>query len=514
MIGELSFLDQKAVSAMALPFNIHFSKGRVIMKRLYIITTLWGIAFTVIFSFSMPTNTYADTFEWIINGGFESGNMSGWSVTDSGGSSTPNPVPWFANDADPAEGNYSAFADGNFRLTQIFSSPIPASEIVSATAYIRQPDNPNLPFTTNLGLGFIYSDSELSGGGFFGPENWTLVNFVNPEFGPGLDLNKVVIGVYVDGYTSGNPGFDITEVDSISILGSLAPAPPPPALVGYWSFDEGNGSTANDSSGFSNQGEIEDATWVSGKCGNAALSFDGGLDGEIDYVVVSNSDSINTSTFTVSFWVSISDLDETMVFLHKRNGQWWRNFQLSYQANDDRPTGEEKDYLMVKIDGNGTPTPSNDYDNAAYAEVSLESGKYYYVVGTYNQEKLKLYLDGIMIAEHSITISDNVGGGDLYIGTHSADHLIMNPTHGIIDEVRIYNYALSQKQIQADMEACAPLTALSGCINVNGMPLADKKVTLKPQGGPNLTVMTGPDGCYEFGDAIVGKKIKLEVEGP
>jgi hypothetical protein len=203
-----------------------------------------------------------------------------------------------------------------------------------------------------------------------------------------------------------------------------------------------------------------------------------------------------------------------MVFLHKRNGQWWRNFQLSYQANDDRPTGEEKDYLMVKIDGNGTPTPSNDYDNAAYAEVSLESGKYYYVVGTYNQEKLKLYLDGIMIAEHSITISDNVGGGDLYIGTHSADHLIMNPTHGIIDEVRIYNYALSQKQIQADMEACAPLTALSGCINVNGMPLADKKVTLKPQGGPNLTVMTGPDGCYEFGDAIVGKKIKLEVEGP
>jgi hypothetical protein len=229
--------------------------------------------------------------------------------------------------------------------------------------------------------------------------------------------------------------------------------PVPPALVGYWNFDEASGSTALDSSDFGNDGTIIEAARTLGECAGA-LYFDAGLVGGVDYVVVTNSDSINTSTFTVSFWVSISDLDKTMIFLHKRNGQWWRNFQVSYQANDDRPTGEPKDYLMVKIDGDGTPTPSNDYDNAAYAEVILESGRYYYVVGTYDQEKLKLYLDGIKIAEHSITVTGNVGDGDLYIGTHSADYLTMNPTHGIIDEVRIYNYALTQEQIQADMEAC------------------------------------------------------------
>jgi hypothetical protein len=230
---------------------------------------------------------------------------------------------------------------------------------------------------------------------------------------------------------------------------------PPPALVGYWNFDEGEGVEAGDSSGYENDGDvIGTQDWVLGQCGSA-LSFDAGADGSIDYVLVPNSESINTSTFTVSLWVSISDLDESMVFLHKRNGQWYRNFQLSYNANNDEPTpGEPKDYLRIKIDDNGTPTPSNDFDNAAFKEVNLEPDRYYYVAGTYDQEKLKLYLDGIQIAEHSITMTDNVGGGDLYIGTHSADYLTMNPTHGIIDEVRIYNYALTQEEIQADMEAC------------------------------------------------------------
>jgi hypothetical protein len=151
--------------------------------------------------------------------------------------------------------------------------------------------------------------------------------------------------------------------------------------------------------------------------------------------------------------VSISDLDETMIFLHKRNGQWWRNFQVSY--NTVGPNGESKKYLKVKID-NGTL--SNDFDNAAYAEVNLEVDRYYYVAGTYDQEKLKLYLDGIKIAEHSISMTDNVGGGDLYIGTHDAQYLTMNPTNGIIDDVRIYDHALTQEEINLDLSYTKPDT--------------------------------------------------------
>jgi hypothetical protein len=232
------------------------------------------------------------------------------------------------------------------------------------------------------------------------------------------------------------------------------PHPDTPSLqpVGYWSFDENAGITAYDSSGYGNDGHITEATWAEGKCGSA-LRFDGGSDGGIDYVVVPNSQSINTSTFTVSFWVSISDLDETMVFLHKRNGQWWRNFQISYDTVG--PTGEPKDYLKVKIDDG---TTSNDFDNAAFAEVNLEVDRYYYVAATYDQIALKLYLDGIKVAEHSISMSGNVGDGDLYIGTHSAQYLNMNPTHGVIDQVRIYDHALTQEEINLDLSYSIPKT--------------------------------------------------------
>ena len=48
-------------------------------------------------------------------------------------------------------------------------------------------------------------------------------------------------------------------------------------LLGYWTFDEGNGSVANDYSGNGNHGSIVGASWTTGKCGNA-LEFDGSYD--------------------------------------------------------------------------------------------------------------------------------------------------------------------------------------------------------------------------------------------
>jgi hypothetical protein len=290
-----------------------------------------------------------------------------------------------------------------------------------------------------------------SGQAYAGP--FTSKNLTDTSF----YYNGVDVEINFTSYNlvSGSGIFDRVEWSSgggAQIIDWAVPNPVPPGLVGYWNFDEGEGAEAGDSSGYENDGDVFGTKdWVPGRCGNAALSFDAGADGSVDYVKVLNSDSINTSTFTVSFWVSLSDLAETMVFLHKRNVQWGRNFQISY--NTVGPNNELKDYLKVKIDNGAT---SNDFDNAAYAEVNLEIDRYYYVVGTYDQDKLKLYLDGIKIAEHSINMTDNVGDGDLYIGAHSADYPYMNPTNGIIDEVRIYNYALTQEQIQADMEACVP----------------------------------------------------------
>lgn len=66
-------------------------------------------------------------------------------------------------------------------------------------------------------------------------------------------------------------------------------------LIAHYTFDEGSGTTANDSAG-SNTGTINGATWTSGKVGGA-LEFDGN-----DHITF-NEDLPNSYPFTFSGWV-------------------------------------------------------------------------------------------------------------------------------------------------------------------------------------------------------------------
>ncbi len=59
------------------------------------------------------------------------------------------------------------------------------------------------------------------------------------------------------------------------IPNTTSAAAPTSGLVGYWNFDEGSGTVAADGSGSGNNGTINGATWVAGKVGSGALSFDG-----------------------------------------------------------------------------------------------------------------------------------------------------------------------------------------------------------------------------------------------
>src|SRR3989338_1965645 len=78
------------------------------------------------------------------------------------------------------------------------------------------------------------------------------------------------------------------------LLGSPAQAQTS-GLVGYWTFDEGAGTTANDSSGNNNTGTLTNGpTWTTGKIGQA-LNFDG----SDDYVKIPGTATL-MSNFSVS----------------------------------------------------------------------------------------------------------------------------------------------------------------------------------------------------------------------
>jgi hypothetical protein len=81
-------------------------------------------------------------------------------------------------------------------------------------------------------------------------------------------------------------------------------------LVGYWSFDDGTGTAAQDLSGNNNTGTIiNEPEWVTGRVGNA-ISFDG-ID---DYVEINDSDDLDLTggNFTLSAWIYPESFGEAL----------------------------------------------------------------------------------------------------------------------------------------------------------------------------------------------------------
>ena len=76
-------------------------------------------------------------------------------------------------------------------------------------------------------------------------------------------------------------------------------------MVGLWVFDEGNGKTANDSSGNKNHGKLMgDTKWVNGKFGKAVE-----FDGDMDYVEVVHDKTLDiTEELTIVTWAKFTNI--------------------------------------------------------------------------------------------------------------------------------------------------------------------------------------------------------------
>jgi len=199
-------------------------------------------------------------------------------------------------------------------------------------------------------------------------------------------------------------------------------------LVGYWSFDEGSGSTAYDASGNGNDGTlINDPKWTAGKSGSA-LQFDG-VD---DYVDCGNDESLNiTDAITIEAWIkwtidpsTTSDNWPTIVNRANDNG-----YRLAHSQ-----TATYFEFGVIKASGGyiaSTTSPVKDV--------------WYHVVGTYDLSKLRIYVNGKFENDFDLTGSISSNNYHTIIGDRSA---LDRSFTGSIDEVRIYNRALSAEEIR------------------------------------------------------------------
>ena len=198
---------------------------------------------------------------------------------------------------------------------------------------------------------------------------------------------------------------------------------PTNGLVGYWKLDEGNNSNAEDSSGNDNNGTlINSPTWTTGQFGQA-LKFDG-ID---DYVEINDHNSLKPANITVSVWVNITNEMNWDGIVSKMDTDLW---DKGYCIALDNQTPKN---FMWFINNESTTTL-----------IPTTSG-WIYLVGTYDGSVLKFYKNGILedtlndtdgIIHHAQPVMiGNVAGAGYYLD-------------GMIDNVRIYNRALSAVEVQ------------------------------------------------------------------
>jgi hypothetical protein len=215
----------------------------------------------------------------------------------------------------------------------------------------------------------------------------------------------------------------------------------PSGLVGYWKFNEGSGTVALDSSKNDNYGILHGATWTSGKV-RYALKFDG-VD---DYVEVPILYSSSPSSLTVSAWINSTLSDIGYIVYHGDDGEFLLH------------NGE-------RIFENGT---GGRYPNIASFSGKLADGYWYnvysapmtsnvwhHLVGVWIKGvSLKIYVDGVLAGENTAIPNHYLFDPNPpylpSIGVYS--RAMREPEtffDGTIDEVRIYNRALSVEEVEA-----------------------------------------------------------------
>ena len=235
-------------------------------------------------------------------------------------------------------------------------------------------------------------------------------------------------------------------------------------LVAAYAFDESGGGTALDSSGHGNQGTLSGVTrTTSGRFGSALV-----FDGTSSIVTVPDSNSLDlTTAMTLEAWVYPTYAAAT---------NDWRD--VVYKSTNDIY------YMEATSDQGGRPAAGGTFANGPlYGSAALPLNSWSHLASTYDGATLRLYVDGVEVANRSQTASIPTSTGPLTLG---GDPLYGQYFQGLIDEVRVYARALSGAEIQSDM--LAP---------VNDAPVAVADQATVAEGGAVLINVAANDSDAE-----------------
>ncbi len=203
-------------------------------------------------------------------------------------------------------------------------------------------------------------------------------------------------------------------------------------LVLYHAYDEGAGAKAEDLSGNGHEGEIDSPNWVDGKFGKA-LEFEGENSGT--FVTVESTAELNVDEMTFMAWV---------------NAEHWNGTRQIVGKSVHGGCGGRVQYGLFSEGGTFKLRFETEAGRADIATDLPDTGKFIHIAFTNDTKKGKIYIDGNEEIEGDVPGKLGANDDPWRIGQdcERLNYIFA----GIIDEVRLWNRALSEDEINEFME--------------------------------------------------------------
>ena len=249
-----------------------------------------------------------------------------------------------------------------------------------------------------------------------------------------------------------------------------AAAPPAPAgPVAAWSFDDGAGSVLRASVG-DLDGLVTGASWTAGRTGGA-LFFDG-----VDNVVtVAANPALSLTTgMTVEAWVNPVALVN------------WRNIAMKEGTTD-------LSYALYASDATSMPQSLINTGTGhlgASGALQLNANVWSHLAATFDGSTHRLFVNGVLVGSNAAAGTLTQTSGPFRIGGNPVWGDWFN---GAIDDMRVYNRALSASEVQVDMNT----------------PVAPPPADTRP---PTVAITSPAAGSTVSGTVTVGATATDDVE--
>jgi len=201
-------------------------------------------------------------------------------------------------------------------------------------------------------------------------------------------------------------------------------------LVLYHPYDEGDGDTAEDLSGNEHEGVIDKPKWVNGKFGQA-LEFDG----TSTFVTVESTPELNVDACTFMAWI---------------NAEHWDNVRQIVGKSVHGGCGGRVQYGLFSDAGVFKLRLETEGGRADISTDLPETGEFVHVAFTNDTDTAHIYIDGESVVDADVPGKLGANDDPWRIGQDCdrAQYIFA----GIIDEVRLWNRALSEEEITTFMD--------------------------------------------------------------